>query len=137
MARKDLVFDTDVATFAEAIFAAILLSVFAINEWWRVLTLRAPQQTATWHDYIAVILAGWVLLTEDDKRSRFLCSGLLLVELARIGVTWLRLSDALRRSISLWSTLTLALLFSAVALCFIGWVWQRFQTASSAERGAN
>ena len=131
---KELALNTDAVTFAEAVGAALVMSVLAGVEWWYVVNLRAPQYMATWRDYVAVVLASWILLATSDRRSRFLLGGLIFVELGRVGATWLRFSDPTRRAICLWSTLTLAFLYSGAAVCLVNWIWQTIRTASVVDK---
>jgi hypothetical protein len=127
--RRELVVDTDLASFTGAILGVLVAAAFAAIEWWSVLHLRAPQYHVRWHDYVVAAIAGWALLMERERTSQFFVGLLLTIELGRIATAWLRLSDANRRAISLWSSLTMAVLFSAVVVFGMNWLWQKIRTA--------
>ena len=127
--RRELVIDADVASFTGAICGVFVAAAFAAIQWWYVFQLRAPRYQVRWHDYVVTVLAGWVLFRERERPLRFGAGLLLATELGRLATAWLRLSDSIRRVISLWPSLTMALLFSAVVIFGISWLCQKVRTA--------
>lgn len=135
MARRELAIDTDVATFALAVLGLVFFAAMAAAGWFSVLKLQASPHRTTWMDYLAFFYAIWIFVAckgepKVVRAVRFFLGLLLVVMAIPISVSLLHLSPQTAGLLSLWSTMTSALLSTAAALFLVAWFGKKFRDAS-------
>ena len=131
-ARRELVLDTDSATFTLAVLVLLGSGGMAAIEWWTVVHARASVHRAGWQEYLALLLGVWMLVDSKGQRefpraARFALGVILTVLALKIAVSFVGAPDEILRAVSLWSALTVAILAMGMCVWSALWLWRKLQ----------
>jgi hypothetical protein len=130
--RRELVLDTDSASFTLAVLVLLGSAGMAAIEWWAVVHARGSVHRAGWQEYLALLLGVWMLVDlkgqrEFPRAARFALGVILSLLALKITVSFVAAPDEILRAVSLWSALTVAIV--AVGMCVWSalWLWRKLQ----------
>jgi hypothetical protein len=89
-ARRELVLNTDSASFTLAVLVLLGSAGMAAIEWWTVVHARGSVRRSGWQEYLAVLLGVWMLVDSKGQRefpraARFALGVILTVLALKIG----------------------------------------------------
>jgi hypothetical protein len=138
--HKELVLDTDMASFTLAFLGVVVCAGFAAIEWlsfsrllWRPASKVQVSTTVTWQTYMALGLGGLLIFfrrrPSEFRILRFAFIALLVFLGLKVGFALLHLNSGAMLWSSFCSALIGALCFSGMAIFLIAWLWHKFREA--------
>lgn len=137
-ARKELILDTDGASFTLGIIGSIGCGAFAAILWWSLAHSTSPVRSGAalpgWQTYIALGLGILMICSKrhpaEPGAARFALVCLFVVLAFQATASLLHVPDGIVRLLSFCSRFLAAIFFSGMAVSLVAWTWRKLRSAT-------